>query len=213
MGEVTSTRKATSNTSNVERKASRDVRGATEKGYSQRLARAVIARESQIRKNENESLHLFTSDGKEAFAKGGNNNSVMLTEADLAKLPKDGIFTHNHPSALSRSGILRIGNSFSPDDVRLAIMTNAREIRAVTPTYTFSLKRPAKGWGVSYSAIKTLLNRASYSLSRRNETYILGNDYSHYNTTRAEREAVTHWHTVMKEAAKTFGWIYTKKKG
>lgn len=68
------------------------------------------------------------------------------------KKMKDGILTHNHPSGQvyeEGSRALNLGMSFSLKDLETAIKGDVREIRAVTRYgYTYSLKRPSKGWGL-----------------------------------------------------------------
>ena len=91
-------------------------------------------------------LRVFSKDGDPILtAKGGEDWSHV----DNAKVPSDAIITHNHPSSLGASGIMSIGQSFSGNDIASAIELNLKEVRAVTPRYTFSLKRPKGGWGIS----------------------------------------------------------------
>lgn len=49
----------------------------------------------------------------------------------------------------------RIGNSFSLHDIEIAIKHNVREIRAVTPTYTYSISRPSRGWGITADKVES----------------------------------------------------------
>ena len=79
---------------------------------------------------------------------------------------KDCIFTHNHPRGWQEpeKSLGRIGNSFSPADMYLAIAHNVSEMRAVTPNYTFAMKRPEEGWGITISKFEKLVNRENNKL-------------------------------------------------
>lgn len=137
---------------------------ATERGYTQKMARNITATESSIRHYADEELHVFNANGDHVKRIGGKGASVDLRGHAI---PKDSIITHNHPRALGKSGIKAIGNSFSVNDIAVAVKNNVKEVRAVTPTYTFSLKRPKGGWSVSvddlvtqYKAVKSERGRS-----------------------------------------------------
>lgn len=106
---------------------------------------------------------------------------------------------------------MRIGNSFSPQDIRTAIDKNAAEMRAVTPTYTFSIKRPKGGWGVSPNQAVKIFNQISRSVTVRNDAYVMGSKTYKDVNERAERASVTHYHVINREFAKRIGANYTKK--
>lgn len=118
-------------------------KGATEKGYTAKMVKNIVGMEQKYRRNKDETLHVFNSKGDIVSSIGGKGAQVVF---DPKKIPANSILTHNHPRSLGESGIRRIGNSFSSDDIRSAIRVNAKEMRAVTPTYTFSIKRPKGGW-------------------------------------------------------------------
>lgn len=127
---------------------------------------------------------------------------------DPKKIPANSILTHNHPRSLGTNGIRRIGNSFSSDDIRSAIKVNAKEMRAVTPTYTFSVKRPKGGWGVSADVASKAFADANRTVSKQGHSYLTKTGWNESNIARAE---VTHFHKVMKILAKKYGWDYSKK--
>lgn len=183
--------------------------GRTEGGYSNTMKKNILGAEASIRTNRDESAHVFDEKGRKLLVVQGKKNRVDLTGANI---PPDSIITHNHPLSIGRKGIMSIGNSFSSADVATAVAFNAKEMRAVTPTYTFSIKRPKGGWG-DPSKINAAYKRISKQVERENTAYI--NKTSSYRAgyTRAERATVTHTHSVMSRLAKQFGWDYTKKKG
>ncbi len=74
------------------------------------------------------------------MTKDGTGNQIDFTTDEVAKIKAAGenlISTHNHPGQ---------GVSFSEDDVRFAILTNAGEVRVVGQEYIHSMRRPADGW-------------------------------------------------------------------
>lgn len=150
-------------------------------------------------------LHVFNSKGDIVSSIGGKGAQVVF---DPKKIPANSILTHNHPRSLGESGIRRIGNSFSSDDIRSAIKVNAKEMRAVTPTYTFSIKRPKGGWGVSADEATKAFADANRTVSKQGHNYLNQTKWNESNIARAE---VTHFHKVMKMLAKKYGWDYSKK--
>lgn len=125
-------------------------RRITERGHSAQLARNITKLESQIRNLKDEQLHIFDSKGNKLKFIQGKGARVSF---NLKDIPKDAIHTHNHPLSLGKSGTEAIGHSFSRADISTAIKSNAKEMRAVTPTYTFSVKRPQGGWGDTKRAL------------------------------------------------------------
>ena len=187
--------------------------GATERGYTMKLAKAVMGRERSIRMNKDESLHVFDKDGNEVVFFQGKGASVKGTAEDFAKIPQNSIITHNHPKALGKKGFLAIGNSFSIDDLNTAIKTNAAEMRAVTPTYTFSVKRPEKGWGVTSKQLAKVYSDALTKERMRGTSYAYKAKTNKEFDVRKDRYASVAFHNIMTNVAKQFGWDYTKKRG
>lgn len=103
-------------------------KGATEKGYTAKMVKYIVGMEQKYRRNKDETLHVFNSKGDIVSSIGGKGAQVVF---DPKKIPANSILTHNHPRSLGESGIRRIGNSFSSDDIRSAIKVNAKEMRAV----------------------------------------------------------------------------------
>jgi SPP1 gp7 family putative phage head morphogenesis protein len=103
--------------------------------------------EDDIRGQSYESAAVVDADGNVIFRKDGRTNSVSFTPEEFV-LMNDKTITHNHPAGwtFSSTDPRRAGNSFSPSDVKLAIEQNLAEIRAVTPEYLYTLKRPQGGW-------------------------------------------------------------------
>lgn len=180
-------------------------KGATEKGYTAKMVKNIVGMEQKYRHNKDETLHVFNSKGDIVSSIGGKGAQVKF---DSKKIPINSILTHNHPRSLGERGIRRIGNSFSSDDIRSAIMVNAKEMRAVTPTYTFSIKRPKGGWGVSADEAKKAFADADRIVYKQGYNYLNQTKWNESNIARAD---VTHFHKVMKILAKKYGWDYSKK--
>lgn len=180
-------------------------KGATEKGYTAKMVKNIVGMEQKYRRNKDETLHVFNSKGDIVSSIGGKGAQVVF---DPKKIPANSILTHNHPRSLGTNGIRRIGNSFSSDDIRSAIEVNAKEMRAVTPTYTFSVKRPKGGWGVSADVASKAFADANRTVSKQEHSYLTKTGWNESNIARAE---VTHFHKVMKILAKKYGWDYSKK--
>jgi hypothetical protein len=97
--------------------------------------RAVRAREDAIRHDDVESLCAFDVAGTTVFSKVGGCHDIDLSLLEIAHL-QNALLTHNHPSGLS----------LSLDDVRVAMVGDLSEIRAVTANWRFILRRPDPGW-------------------------------------------------------------------
>lgn len=181
-------------------------KGSTEKGYTNKMIQNIVGMEQKYRRNKDETLHVFNSNGDIVSSIGGKGAKVVF---DGKKIPANSILTHNHPRSLGKSGIRRIGNSFSSDDIMSAISVNAKEMRAVTPTYTFSIKRPKGGWGVSADKVKRAYSYANMKVTKQMYKYL---DQTKRNESSIARAEVTHYHKVMKILANKYGWDYSKKK-
>lgn len=214
--EVTSARERSFRSSeNVERGATRTVGGVTENEYSAALKRSILSYEHKQRQEWNEAMAYYDSDGNQLNRRHGKHDYVPVYDKDIpkdanGKARDDIIFTHNHPDAVGKSGYGSIGNSFSMEDMKIAVKFNAKEMRAITPNYTFSFKRPKGGWGATTRAVTKAYKKA--------EAQVVAEGIDYYNRAGMtdvanERYMATFWHKVNKLVAKEFGWIYTKKKG
>lgn len=177
-------------------------------GSNYELTKAVSDVESNIRKNKgHETGVLFNKDGNIVIDKRGGSRSVQFTKHECL-LMNDGIFTHNHPGAwgYAENDIMRIGNSFSIQDIALAVENNLAEMRAVTPNYTFSMKRPEGGWGISVEELMKLYNDENRNL-RLEFTRRINKD-----TLTISQASATHFHILWKRLSKKLGFDYSKMK-
>lgn len=177
-------------------------------GSNYELTKAVSDVESNIRQNKSyETGVLFNKDGSIVIDKRGGHSNVQFTK-DECLLMNDRIFTHNHPSAwgYAENDIMRIGNSFSKQDIALAVGNNLAEIRAVTPNYTFSMKRPNRGWGISVEELMKLYDDENRSLRLEFTRRI------NKGTLTISQASATHFHILWKRLSKKLGFDYYKMK-
>lgn len=172
------------------------------------IYRKVVNTEDKIRLNKKfETGVVFDSKGVVVIDKRGKATSVQFTEEECAKM-KDCIFTHNHPRGWGypEKSFGRIGNSFSPADIMLAVGYDVSEMRAVTPNYTFVMKRPSEGWGVSTKLLERIIDKENESLKEEFYSRIYAGKLT------PERASAIHYHILWKRIAKKTGWSYSKSK-
>ena len=173
-----------------------------------KLDERITAIEDEIRMNADyETAVLFDKKGKILIDKRGEASRVGFSKAELDMM-KDGVLTHNHPKGWSypENSVRRIGNSLSIEDFETAITGDLAEIRAVTPHYTFSMKRPEKGWGVTKERFVKEYDKLENKLLKENKARIAK------KTLTADQATVSHYHTLAQSIAKKYGWKYEKKK-
>lgn len=177
-------------------------------GNNHDLTAKVVKTENDLRKNkESEQAVVFNEDGDVLIDKRGEATSVGFTSEEVKKM-KDAILTHNHPRGwgYEEKSWGRIGNSFSKADLMLAINNDLAEIRAVTPNYTFSMKRPEKGWGVEAEKFDEVYKSLDKQIFTENTAAI------NLDLVRPEQANAVHYHSLNKALAKEFGWIYEKRR-
>lgn len=183
-------------------------KGATEEGYTKEMLKNIVGIEQRYRNNTDETLHIFSQDGTYVKSVGGKGAKVLFNKYDA---PQDAILTHNHPLSIGRKGISSIGNSFSTADIMTAVDMNVKEIRAVTPRYTYSMKRPKEGWNIgSTASFKRQYKKIVNSVKAEMTDYL---NKAGWSKEARERAAVTINHKVNTALAKKYGWDYTKKRG
>ena len=189
-------------------KTDSEIANIKQKWNERKLYNKITNTENEIRLNKSfETGVLFDRNGNVVIDKRGAKYSVAFTDEECAKM-KDCVFTHNHPRGWQEpeKSLGRIGNSFSPADMYLAIAHNVSEMRAVTPNYTFAMKRPEEGWGITISKFEKLVNRENNKL-RVEFTARINN-----NTLTPTMASVFHYHILLKRISEKMGWNYTKAK-
>lgn len=172
-----------------------------------KLYNKITNTENEIRLNKKfETGVIFDKDGNVIIDKRGAKYSVAFSDEECAKM-KDCIFTHNHPRGWGypEKSLGRIGSSFSIEDISLAVFHDLSEMRAVTPNYTFIIKRPNAGWG-DYKEIEKIIDKENKKLRRE-----FGNRINNDTLTPGQAN-ITHYHLLWKKVSKLLGWEYSKLK-
>lgn len=180
----------------------------TMQGYSSELQKAVTLRENSIRFNDSESMTAFDENGNILFEKQGNATSVTFYSADV----RDRIITHNHPgiATIDDRGRQIKSNSLSKEDVVSAVGTNAKEMRAVTQNYRFSIKRPEGGWNYGAKTTQKEFTKQKARVLAQAKKYVA--NYKGDKRDAWSRVQATFYHQINKEVAKNLGYEYTKQK-
>ena len=189
-------------------------------GHSRGLDVALSDTEAKIRKLKTERIYAYDQNGKEiSHSTRGTSTSTKLPSGYNYK---DAILTHNHPGkGLTNNIAGRIGRSFSSADIAIAVTHNAAEVRAITSSYTYSMKRPKNGWGISTP--RQAVNVARKIKEKRNKyfnAYVAkpSSDYTHGRMSREQlsivwdRADVVSTNKALREVAKELGWDYTRKR-
>lgn len=178
------------------------------------LTEKVIDIENSIRKNSKfETAVAFDKNGNIVIDKRGAATCVAFTSEEGAMM-KDCVLTHNHPGGwgAKENTIGRIGNSFSKDDISLSITRDVAEMRAVTPTYTFSMKRPANGWGMTKIEMEKEYSKIEKGVRAQMQIAINKTQTMQEENRAIERASTLHYHLIWKRFAKKFDIEYTKTK-
>lgn len=189
-------------------KTDAEIADIKKKWNERKLYNKITNTENEIRLNKKfETGVVLNRNGNVVIDKRGAKYSVEFTDEECAKM-KDCIFTHNHPRGWQEpeKSLGRIGNSFSPADMYLAITHNVSEMRAVTPNYTFIMKRPEEGWGIIISKFEKLVNQENNKLRAEFTTRI------NNNTLSPTMASAVHYHILWKRVAEKMKWSYTKAK-
>lgn len=174
---------------------------------TKKLYEAVEKTENEIRMNKKfETGVAYNKNGDVIIDKRGAAYSVEFTKEECQKM-KDCIFTHNHPRGWGypENSLGRIGNSFSTADISFAVRNDLSEMRAVTPIYTFIMKRPEAGWG-DYDKVMAVINKENEKLRKE-----FGKRIDEGTLTINQANA-THFHILWKRVSEKLGWIYSKAK-
>lgn len=187
----------------------------TEAGLTSAQSSTILSQEAAIRNLRDEQAVVVDDNGYVVGHDFGRGARVRLSPQTMRNM-KDNVFTHNHPRSIGTTGVRSIGNSFSREDILTGISGDARELRAVTPRYTFSMKRPAGGWGMTPRQAANLMATAKRNTTTpdRQELNRLGWDQE-----SVDRRNATYYDRINKEfvrlAKERYGVdiIYRHKRG
>ena len=197
----------------------------TDKGLNKQEAFRVNQLESKIRNRKTEKGYLVGANGEilgQSIKSSASEAAFYVS--DLRK-SKDGILTHNHPTEGANSGLHdtiagRIGVPLSPQDIRNAVKYDQKEVRAVTPTYTYSIRRPKGGWKDTEGLMRELndfennYSRAIRSYGTRQTAVDARNGKTSYQRAKevSDRANVGIQYSAVKKLAKKYGFEFTRKK-
>ena len=198
---------------------------------------AKIERTNKLGINGNENMMIVDDKGKVVldtahspyFRKTKNNiRSSSLGVFVVSKAAKDAIVTHSHPNKPKAGLAGAISNTLSDTDVINAVRWNAKEIRATTPTYTYSMKRPKGGWGATPEQVRAAIGKTGRVYQMPNGSFVTrggsgvygeflrkATDYINQHGLSESNNArinTVYQHQAMQKLAKKFGWNYTRKK-
>ena len=189
-------------------------------GHSRGLDIALANTEAKIRNMNTERIYAFDKNGKEISH--STNGSISGTALPKGKKYKDAILTHNHPGGgLGNTIAGRIGRTIGGQDLATTIGLNAAEMRAVTKNYTYSIKRPKNGWGISSLSdilkVKNEVARKHNGAFNREYSRVMeklgrGEVTREYVQQALDRADVAGINKALKSISKKYGWSYTRKK-
>jgi hypothetical protein len=99
--------------------------------FTEALRKTLWNQEGALAYRPYETLFAYGENGELLFRKNGDAGSVTLNELEMA-VARASVWTHNHPT----------GNTFSPNDVRVAFVCQVRELRAVDQHWVYRLRDP-----------------------------------------------------------------------
>lgn len=161
------------------------------------------------RQNKYESLYVYKENGELVFGKDGAATSVTLTGEEATKI-KDCIVTHNHPIGwrFTKDDPRFVGNSFSLEDIALAVCREAKEMRAVTPVQTFSMKPGKKDWNENYF---DKVVHPCYCKYNEMVKSMLSEKIDKGEITIEFAESI-HFHEIWSKVADELGFVYKREK-
>ena len=195
----------------------------TDSGMNRQESFRVNQLESKIRNRKTEKGYIVGPNG-DVWSESikGTSHKARFRVSDLQK-SRGGILTHNHPTEGANSGLYgtmagRIGVPFSGQDLKTAAQYDLKEVRAVTPTYTYSIRRPKGGWG-DVSKIVQAMDQYTMRSGIGAQSYAMKQGL--YRGTRlpiqrqkevSDRANVGTQFSELKKIAKQFGWEFTRRK-
>jgi hypothetical protein len=177
---------------------------------SSEALKAVAEAEASIRAQKYETAILIDSKtGAELFRNDGDNDSVKIPQSAQRKI-KGNILTHNHPQVTGYPDDHPVsrGISFSMQDIGLASVNEASEVRAVARDYDFSMKPGNKPWDKNRWVNEIY---PAYTRAYRQSVNELVKEIRRGKITSDEADAEFS-HRIMTKTARMTGMVYTRTK-
>ena len=166
---------------------------------AQSLTANLRKAEAEIRRASTETMFAWDSNGKPLFKIHGEHNRVRIPDEQISKL-KGSTHLHNHPR----------GQSFSPDDVSLAIRTQTKQMVVISDKFRYVMEVPQTTEGA-----KLAQDVIAYAKKTEKGVYAKFRPLVSSNQMTADMAVQEHWHTIWSKAAKRFkdqGLKYTRIK-
>lgn len=168
---------------------------------SESKLQSIIDKErKRLIRQDVEHMSIINRKGAVLYKTSGTSSDVRFSD-EVAKIAENNIVTHNHPSGKNGVGIVRLGYSFSSDDIYEAVRCNVLQIIAESPYYRYMISRPNIGWIVSPVDIR---KRYAELYSKIRKEYSKSIEY-HQSMNIVQ-------HLTMKALSKEYGFIYEYKK-
>lgn len=167
----------------------------------------IKQKEDEIMSRVTEKAYIIDDNGSVILEKTSNSvDSVGFNRLEL-DLMNNNTLLHNHPlhAGTENTFMGRIGVSFSRQDIKTAINNNVKEMRVVTPTYQFIMKRPAEGWPLIHTAVDDIFDMGNALFTEMD--VMLKNGL----TTEAQANTLFN-HILWKRYSSKIGAEYTKKE-
>lgn len=151
-----------------------------------------------------EKCYAVSPKGNIVLVKEGGKSSISFTAEELDAVPKQSIFTHNHPG----------GTSFSPQDLFMTFKCEFKEMRAVSKEFIYSFKIDWKTWKATYSTKQEMVDAffSSYEQTEHIITKAIVEKIKKGAVT-IEKAKYIHHHLLMKQLTKTVkGISYSRRK-
>lgn len=181
-------------------------KGNINSGLTKAQEAAVTKTENRLRNLRTERSVVIGKDGREVF----KSTSGSRKRTGVYAVP-DSVITHNHPSSV-RGSSTRYGSSLSGADGFAAIHFNASEVRAVSGSHTYSLRRPATGWPVNARQYQSEWDAARKKHSATLDNYIREAKDANDLKRRLQRANTLMSHMATKDVARKYGMEYTRRR-
>lgn len=181
----------------------------TKKSYSDLITQAM-KEERAIHLNSYETGIAIDEYGNVVIRRKGSKSRVAFEADELDRL-NNTIFTHNHPGGLDYrpNEFGYVGHSFSEADVYLSAARNVKEMRAVTPAYTFTMQRPPQGWPSQF-VLRDAYDDARKEVKKAMDVLYGKNGSFFYQNPGAANTMF--YHLIWKIVGKKLGIPYNKYK-
>ena len=194
----------------------------TEGGLTEAQRKTVLAEEERIKDNDFETAVIVNKDGDVVGRATGSGS--LVSGADIVRAAggiqglKDAVLIHNHPGngqreAFGNTLAVRVGSPLSPQDIFYASFANVAEMRATTPNYIYSVRRPAGGWpNLSTSeAIRNATERAGRRRAYQLYDFVNSQGDTLGKQRGSRAELLSQWETIQA-MAKAMGTTVTRRR-